>query len=126
MKEIFDKLVKIAKEQIESFNDFSDDRAIVWADNEIKRLQSEISALKLQLSGRTYCRSDEAVEARCKELEIRCTNFQIGLQAIASDAETQTSGNFGMKRLSGYARDTLSGVEWLDEFAKDEPPTRRS
>lgn len=42
--------------------------------------------------------------------------FQYALQYIADDAETQTSGSFGMKRLAGYAKDALEGAEWLDEF----------
>ncbi len=41
-------------------------------DSTVKRQQDEINVLKLQLSGRTYCHSDEAVEKELKELTEHC------------------------------------------------------
>lgn len=48
-------------------------------------------------------------------------NFRLTLQAIADDAETQTSGSYGMKRLSGYALSALDGVDWVDEIPDSKP-----
>jgi len=35
-KEIWEEMVKDCKEAVEDFNDFPDDRATIWADNELK------------------------------------------------------------------------------------------
>lgn len=59
-------------------------------------------------------------EAICQSLIEENKKYRITLQYISDDSETQTSGHFGMNRLAGYAKKTLSGSDWLDEFEKDE------
>jgi len=56
-----------------------------------------------------------------KGMEKENYNLRLTLQAIADDTETQTSGSFGMRRLSGYASDCLKGIDWVDEFADSKP-----
>lgn len=35
--------------------------------------------------------------------------------------KTQTSGSVGMRRLAGYVKDALSGIDWVDEIPYSEP-----
>lgn len=46
MKDTWKKLVADRKDVIEDFNDFSEDRSIVWADNQIKQLTAERDELR--------------------------------------------------------------------------------
>ena len=52
---------------------------------------------------------------RIEELICQKNGFQLTLQEIASDCETITSGDIGMARLAGYAKDALKGVSWIGE-----------
>lgn len=45
-EEEFRRMVASSREAIEDFNDFLEDKAIVWADGRIKNLESEISRHK--------------------------------------------------------------------------------
>ena len=39
------EMVRSSRELIEDFNDFSDDKAVVWADNQIRSYQESMMAL---------------------------------------------------------------------------------
>jgi len=50
------------------------------------------------------------------EIRKETRNLRLALQSIADDCETQACGSFGMKRLAGYAKEALAGLEWIEEL----------
>ena len=51
----WDEMVKSSKDAIEDFNDFADDKAIVWADDEIKNYKRAM--LILARANSNFCMS---------------------------------------------------------------------
>lgn len=65
----FKEMVSAARDAIEDFNDMPDDRAIVWAADEIKRLTAAVGKLReaLEVFGEHsyYCPVKEDAAAEC-------------------------------------------------------------
>lgn len=73
--------------------------------------------MSLQDDLRNAIQSAKTHEAICQSLIAENNKYRHTLQYIAADCETQGHPEYiGMNRLASYAKETLSGSDWLDEF----------
>jgi chromosome segregation ATPase len=104
------------------------DRDAKWWQGEHAKVVKELENVKLHISGRTYCHSDEAVEKRCQELEAELSD-RLSKQS-ARDLSCYTEGKISGRREGVESVNTLphramfdSGVakgriEGMEEAAK--------
>ena len=91
---VYDKwkdMVVASQRVIEDFNDFADDRATVWADNQIKTLTAERDALKTSLE-----RCENWFESQAKVVSKGCGS-PFDLMMLRDERDACTEALKGLK-----------------------------